>query len=225
MPHPIVIIISAESSIAHGVPLEERLRLPCSTPVSLPVQDFSAPAEPPVPDQPAHDLPLREGHIPIPDDEIDSRLHGFDILQKPYSGGLRKDEAPAKHISYCPSGFTVATVLAGDLSEISGADDPLPTSEGRTWPEKIAFYFEFYNDDYNKPVQMKQRRVPATKGGFAKLAAEEVRNMRTHLPQFPYALEQIKVVSIEVCSRGTVQARLFLSADGDAAPAQDQAAV
>ncbi|PIL23486.1 hypothetical protein GSI_14797 [Ganoderma sinense ZZ0214-1] len=213
-------IISSYSEIAGAVPLEERLRVP----ENQTVQDFPASLEPPPPDQPARNLNHPQGDIPVPDEDIDRLLHGPEIPQKPYMNGLLKCQAPAERISYFPGGFTVATVLTGNLSEVSDADNPIPTSEGLTWPVKIAFYFEFCHPEYNTPLKMQQRRVPATRGGFAKHAAEEIQKMRTdHLPQFPYTLDQIKVVSVEVRSRGTVQARLFISTKGVAAPAQDQA--
>lgn len=92
---------------------------------------------------------------------------------------------------------------------------------------------------YGAPVQTKQRRTPKTRGAFAILAAEEIGKvlvsgwtlhskrsrdidwlLQTQLPQFPYGLDQIKVLSIDVRSRGTVQARLFVSAEVFAAQTQ-----
>lgn len=52
------------------------------------------------------------------------------------------NEKPADRISYLPSGFTVATVLARDLSEVVNADDNIPTLLGQSWPDKTAFHFE-----------------------------------------------------------------------------------
>ena len=43
---------------------------------------------------------------------------------------------------------------------------------------------------------------------------------QTQLPHFPYGLDHIKVLSIDVRSRGTVQARLFVSAEVFAARTQ-----
>ena len=40
------------------------------------------------------------------------------------------------------------------------------------------------------------------------------------LPKFPYTKDEIKVLSIDVRSRGTVQARLFVSAEVFAAQTQ-----
>ncbi|PIL23488.1 hypothetical protein GSI_14799 [Ganoderma sinense ZZ0214-1] len=135
----------------------------------------------------------------------------FEIPQKPYDHGLRKDSAPAKSIPYGPGGFTVDTVLSGDLTQISDANAALPTDDGKSWPEKMTFYLEFCHPEYNTPVHRKQRRVLETKGAFAMRAAEEIQAMLAELPQFPFRLDQIKVVSIAICSRGTVQPRLFVN--------------
>ncbi|KAM5533410.1 hypothetical protein V8D89_012960 [Ganoderma adspersum] len=195
-------ITNTNSSLAEAVPIEDRLRIPENEPVPLLIQDVDPPA--PNPDH-------QQGHIPMLFEDVDPLL--YEIYQKPYDSGLKLKHKPTDRISYFPGGFTVATVLAGDLSEVVNADDDIPTLPGQSWPDKMAFHFEFSDPAYSTPVHTKQRRYPKTRGAFATLAAEEIKKMLIELPQFPYALDQIKVVNIDVRSRGTVQARLFISAE------------
>ncbi|KAM5533409.1 hypothetical protein V8D89_012959 [Ganoderma adspersum] len=151
--------------------------------------------------------------------DVEQHLQGYEILQKPYTKGLLKGKAPAQSIPYGPGGFTVATVLDDNLTQISDADGALPTDEGQSWPEKMVFHFEFAHPAYDAPVRTKQFRVPKTKGAFAILAVREIQSMLAQLPQLPFRLDQIRVVRIEICSRGTVQLRIFV--DGFMLPPEE----
>ncbi|KAM5533401.1 hypothetical protein V8D89_012951 [Ganoderma adspersum] len=187
--------ISTHSEIAHAVPPEERDHLPNNEPAPLDHQ---------------------QGHIQINAGDIESDL--WEVLQKPYEKGSGKEKGAGLRIPFFPSGFTAATVLSGKLNEVVDVNGDIPTLEGQSWPKKTAFYFEFCDAAYNTPVQLAQRRVsaPLTRGRLATHAAEEIEKMLVKLPQFPYTLAQIKVLSIDIRSRGTVQARIFVTSEGNA---------
>ncbi|KAI1786709.1 hypothetical protein LXA43DRAFT_755699 [Ganoderma leucocontextum] len=140
-------------------------------------------------------------------------LHLREIPQKPYVNGSGKEKTAGLRIPYFPSGFTVGTALSGDLSEVSDADGAIPMLDGDR-PKKTVLHVEFLNPAYGEKSHMKQRRARSTRGAFATLAAEEIQKIFVALgPQFPYTLDQIKVLSIDVRSRGTVQPRIFVAAE------------
>ncbi|KAI1781979.1 hypothetical protein LXA43DRAFT_1152811 [Ganoderma leucocontextum] len=198
--HPTNPPLSNYSEIAHAVPLEERLRIPENEPANLPIQDL-----PEAVDSTPDPLQHQQGHIQIDPEAIDPHLR--EIPQKPYVNGSGKEKAAGLRIPYFPSRFTVGTVLSGDLSEVSDADGAIPTLDGDR-PVKTALHIEFRNSTYGERFQTNQRRRPSTRGAFATRAAEEIQKIL-----FPYSLDQIKVVSIDVRSRGTVQPRIFVAAD------------
>ncbi|KAM5533391.1 hypothetical protein V8D89_012941 [Ganoderma adspersum] len=181
---------SDSSELAKAVPLEERSHIPDNKPT--------------LPDH-------QKDHIPIGAGEIDYDL--WEVLQKPYIHGHRKEKEAKLRIPYFPSGFTVGAVLRGDLSEVSDADELVHAHEGSR-PEKTAVRVE------GGKAHMGQRRTPSARGRFATLAAEEIKKIIDGLTNFPYTLDEIKVLSIDVRSRGTVQPRIFVKSD--AMPPQDE---
>ncbi len=64
--HPTNFILSKDSEIAHGVPLEQRLRIPDNEPACPPGLDLPTPVDPAL-NPPDH----QEGYIPIDADRID----------------------------------------------------------------------------------------------------------------------------------------------------------
>ena len=56
--------------------------------------------------------------------------------------GNGKEKGAGLRIPFFPSGFTVATVLSGNLDEVDDANGDIPTLKGQSWPEKTVFYFE-----------------------------------------------------------------------------------
>nr|VWO97292.1 Cytochrome P450 monooxygenase AKT7 (EC (AK-toxin biosynthesis protein 7) [Ganoderma boninense] len=186
-----------DSSLRLAVPSDECSKIPANKPV-----DSSAPS-------------LQEkqpGHIPIDPAAIDHNLR--EIPQYPYTNGTGDETRAHLQVSFFPHGFTVSTVLSGDQSEIVDPDGALPAVGGRGHPEKRALHVDFCNPAYAKKAHMKQARVVPTRGEIAIFAAEQIKEIiaiqQKGLPNFPYKLEQVKVLSVDVRSRGTVQPRLFV---------------
>ncbi|PIL23497.1 hypothetical protein GSI_14808 [Ganoderma sinense ZZ0214-1] len=186
--------ISKDSSLALAVPPEEYSEIPDNEPV-----DSLAP-------KPEEKQP---GHIPIDIAAIDPHLR--EIPQSPYTKG-NGDETRAKlRVPFFPHGFTLSAVLSDDLSEIVDADVAIPAVDEKGHPEKRALHIEvFCNPAYARRVHTNQARVISTRGAMAIFAAEQIREIIDDIPNFPYELKQIRVLSIDVRSRGTVQPRLFV---------------
>ncbi|KAM5533393.1 hypothetical protein V8D89_012943 [Ganoderma adspersum] len=146
---------------------------------------------------------------------IDANWH--EIRQEPYNGGIGVERGADMRIDYRPHGFTLGMVLAGVFCEISDPDVGVVGLQSARWPEKASFHLEFCEPAFGGPFR-EQRRVKKgphhipTRKTFAMFVAEGMRKMleRRDLSWFPYTLDEIKIVSIDVRSRGTLQPRIFV---------------
>lgn len=65
-----------------------------------------------------------------------------EIPQKPYTGGSGEETGANLQVPFFPKGFTVSTVLSGNLGEIVDAGGAIPTVGGKEYPEKRALHIE-----------------------------------------------------------------------------------